>query len=114
MRFAGLFDCKTLEAHGVAILSYNEFSSNVDNVELTLNASSTMKDATYDNFIVERLPLLGPLNYAPLPTDKNEQIVGYIPITKLAIVNDHNPPEGNIYMLRRVYYNCLYIFDIIR
>ena len=35
MRFAGLFDCKNLEAHGVAILNYNESSNNVDNFELT-------------------------------------------------------------------------------
>ena len=104
MRFAGLFDCETFKAHGLAVLSYNKSLNNIDNFDLTLNTSSTMKDATYDNFVVERLPLLGPLNYAPHPTDKNEQIVGYIPITKLSIVDHHNPSEGNILILRRVYY----------
>ena len=96
MRFAGLFDCKNLEAHGVAILNYNESSNNVDNFELT---SSAMKDVTYDNFILERLPLLGPLNYAPLPTEKNEKMVGYIPVTKLALVKGDNPSEGYILLL---------------
>ena len=63
MRFAGLADCSMLKAHGEAILIYKSHGESNDNA-IKHSAASTAMQAEYDDFIVERLPVLGPINYS--------------------------------------------------
>ena len=64
MRFAGLFDCANLKAHGEAILIYdNNFRKDRKKIILRA-ASSNSTESSYKNSAKERLPLLNPLNYA--------------------------------------------------
>ena len=99
MRFAGLFDCKNLKAHGEAILIYKESSTDVNNNDIMYSASSTSKDAVYEEFVKERLPILGPLNYAPYLNNTNEHRDGYVPITKLASFEDNKLPAGKSFLI---------------
>ena len=94
MRFAGLFDCKNLKAHGEAILIYKESSTDVENNDIIYNASSTSKEAVYEQFVKEMLPILGPLNYAPYSNITDDHRDGYIPITKLASFEENKLPAG--------------------
>ena len=96
MKFAGLFDCKNLKAHGEAILLYKESFYDGEDNAIIYNASSTTKDAFYDDFILERLPLLGPLNYAPYSNDTYSYIEGYVPVTKLTSYADNVSSEGKL------------------
>ena len=93
MNFAGLFDCENLKAHGEAILIYNETNTTVDNYDLLRNASLS-KDPSYDEVIMERLPLLGPLNYAPYSNNNRDQKNGYIPITHLNLTESNEASKG--------------------
>ena len=64
MRFAGLFDCEGLKAHGEAVLLYEHKFGKFRNKKLMEIASSPRKGTSYNDSATKRFPLLNPLNYA--------------------------------------------------
>ena len=96
MRFAGLFDCKNLKAYGEAILVYRKYgSSAVIEKDVMYSASSVDMGAEYDQFSKEIVPVLGPLNFAPLGNSTNRNDNGYIPITKLSSWDNYEDGTGS-------------------
>ena len=104
MRFAGLFDCAKLKAHGEAILAYNlspnsplyneynEYYALYDEKKMPL--ASPITNATYADSVQERLPILAPLNYAPYNNATTDNRNGYIPITELHHIVDSKSKKG--------------------
>ena len=97
MRFAGLFDCKKLKAYGEALLVYNPSLNDTLSVEQKMKASSISKNASYNDFVRERLPLLGPLNYAPYVNNSMEYRDGVFPITRLKHIPDKTSKKGKFF-----------------
>ena len=97
MRFAGLFDCKKLKAYGEALLVYNQSIDDTLTLEQRINGSSISLNASYNEFVRERLPILGPLNYAPYMNTSMEYRNGYIPITDLKHIQDTKSRKGRFF-----------------
>ena len=103
MNFAGLFDCAKLKAHGEAILAYNLSRNGPISNEEKMTVSSTITNATYDDSVQERLPILAPLNYAPFNNKTNDNKNGYIPITELHHIVDNKSKKGELYQINLLY-----------
>ena len=118
MRFAGLFDCAFLKAHGEAVLLYdNNFETNRQEILLRA-ASSNKTESSYKNSSKERLPLLNPLNYASntnscsKPSTKNLKSVKsiqksskkskYVSITDLESLESETP-TGILFLMQYNY-----------
>ena len=109
MRFAGLFDCAKLKAHGEAILAYNlspnsplyndynEAYALYD--EEKMNIAPAIINASYEDSVQERLPILAPLNYAPFNNQTTDNRDGYIPITQLHHIVDNKSKKGELYQI---------------
>ena len=109
MRFAGLFDCAKLKAHGEAILAYNlspnsplyndynEAYALYD--EEKMNIAPAIINASYEDSVQERLPILAPLNYAPFNNQTTDNRDGYIPITELHHIVDSKSKKGELYQI---------------
>ena len=97
MRFAGLFDCAKLKAHGEALLVYTNSSNDSLDSDEQMRVSSTSTNASYDDFVKDRLPILAPLNYATYENNTTEYKDGYIPITQLRHIEDEKSKQGKIY-----------------
>jgi len=116
MRFAGLFDCVKLKAHGKAILAYNlspdsplyneynEAYALYNEEKMTI--APAIINASYEDSVQERLPILAPLNYAPFNNETTDNRDGYIPITELRQIVDNkskkvlerNIPDKTFYL----------------
>ena len=113
MRFAGLFDCAKLKAHGEAILAYNlspnsplyneynEYYALYNEEKMTV--ASPITNATYMDSVQERLPILAPLNYAPYSNETTDNRNGYIPITELHRIVDNKSKKGELHQINLFY-----------
>ena len=94
VRFAGLFDCAKLKAHGEAILAYNLSPDGPISNDQKMTVSSAITNASYEDSVQERLPILAPLNYAPFNNKTTDNKNGYIPITELHHIVDNKSKKG--------------------
>ena len=113
MRFAGLFDCVKLKAHGKAILAYNlspnsplyneynEAYALYNEEKITI--APAIINASYEDSVQERLPILAPLNYAPFNNETTDNRDGYIPITELRQIIDNKSKKGELHQINLFY-----------